>query len=245
MQNHRGRGRKQKGQQRGRGDEQGSGRGGRGHRGMPGADFPHAAMARHGAGGGLRGRGRRFAGSGVSGCGGRFAGQSATAEASSALINRKIHINAPHLSSTQDAKELVAAFGQFPDTTTLLWMLVDSRKAGVARVTETLQLVATGVASSTVSYLLLPMLRAFLGPPDTGSILQEKPLAMLLQQVDSHLACVLHRLDAFVFAACVPMPCFEMQHWSSVISHQHLRVCINALSRCQPLPLLHSSNKLV
>jgi hypothetical protein len=103
----------------------------------------------------------------------------------------------------------VAAFGQFPDTTTLLWMLVDTKKAGMARVTEVLQLVATGEANLTVPSLLLPMLRAFL--PDAVSILQEKPLAMLLQQVSSHHACVLHRVDACVIAACVSIPCFERQ----------------------------------
>lgn len=104
-----------------------------------------------------------------------------------------IHINAPQISSTAAAQELVAEFGRFSDTTTLLWTLVDSRKAGGARVTEMLQLVASGSANLTVPSLLLPMLKAFMGPPDATSILQEKPLAMLLRQVGSQHARMLQR----------------------------------------------------
>ena len=101
------------------------------------------------------------------------------------MLDKRIRDDAPPLASIGAATAFVQQLARFPDATELAWKLVDTRKAGMARVREVARFAVSHPSGTTagIQTLVLPLLDALVGPGRLSSALQDTPLAMLLEQV--------------------------------------------------------------
>lgn len=87
----------------------------------------------------------------------------------------------PRLANASAALAFVQTLARMADATELVWKLVNTKAAGKLRVQEVCRFAAS--SSAGVTSLLVPMLRALMGPERTSHELQAKPLATLLEVV--------------------------------------------------------------